>query len=102
MNSFFFHSEEVRIGSIDDDCRHYPEVDKENKCCSSTNEPWSVSDRNSKYQFAVYSNPDEYLNVTVEQIKWLVDEETRNDVDVGFYRKRSDIDPVVWVSKQLL
>ena len=75
-------------------------MDKDNECCSSYNEPWSVGDRNTNYRLAVYSNPEEYLNVTVKQIKWIVDEETRNDVDIGLYTKRSDIDPVIWVSKQ--
>ena len=73
-------------------------MDVGNKCCSSPSTPWSVGDINTYYPFAVYSNPEEYLNVTVEQIEWLVDGETRGDVDVGFYVKKSESNPVIWVS----
>ena len=65
-------------------------------CCSDQS-VWAPNENNLFTQYAVYSNPAEYLNVTVEQIKWLVDEETRGDVDVGFYIERSDSNPVIWV-----
>ncbi len=37
--------------------------------------------------------------MTVEQIEWLVDKETRNDVDIGLYVEQDESNPVIWVSK---
>ncbi len=48
-------------------------------------------------QYTVYADPAD-VTVTVEQIEWLVEKETRNDVDIGLYAKRDKNNPVVWVS----
>ena len=101
LNSFalkshaLFIPEELRIGSASGTgCTHFTR-DYTNMCCLAES-VWTINRNNHFAQFAVYSNP-ENLNVTVEQIKWLVDEETRGDIDIGLYIEQSDSNSVIWV-----
>lgn len=57
--------------------------------------------KDSHRRYTVYGNPTE-VNVTVQQLEWLVEKETRNDVDIGLYVERDSINPVIWVSYKVI
>ncbi|XP_064382661.1 uncharacterized protein LOC135331441 isoform X2 [Halichondria panicea] len=84
-------NEEIRIGSH---CKGFPYIDTRYMCCSSSS--WSASSIGSSYEFAVYANPANNVSVTIEQIKWLVDKDARNGVDIGLYTLQNKTNPTIW------
>ncbi len=92
LTTFSLFIEEIRIGSH---CKGFPYIDTRYMCCSSSS--WSASSIGSSYEFAVYANPANNVSVTIEQIKWLVDKDARNGVDIGLYTLQNKTNPTIWV-----
>ncbi len=90
-----FNSDEIRISSVD--CVQFSRS-SERKCCLASS-IWPSQAINAYYPLAVYANPVDNVSVTIEQIEWQVEKETRNDVDIGLYVEQDESNPVIWVSK---
>ncbi len=99
-DSYQFNSDEIRITPVD--CVQFSRC-SERKCCLASS-IWSISQENNAYYLltyplAVYANPVDNVSVTIEQIEWQVEKETRNDVDIGLHVEQDESNPVIWVSK---
>ncbi len=65
-------------------------------CCESSS-LWSALNEHSYRQYTVYGDPPD-VKVTAEQLEWLVDKKTRNDVHIGLYTEQDENNSVIWVS----
>ena len=65
-----------------------------NKCCTGSS-VWFVCNVGELYPLSVYG---ENVTVVVELVEWLVDRDTRSEVDLGLSVQQNMTDLVTWVS----